>query len=165
MTLHFYRLSVLDAVGSQMGFNPPLISRDSPFTRAGRLCLTLLTVGRGSTRPKISCYHLFYRSSVLDAVGSQMGFNPPLISCHHPFYRSSVLDAVGSQMGFNPPLIGTLRDSQKGEEGGPLSWSKAASVYPYTALGIKALERYADCRYKLLLRHNKLGSLENSVGI
>lgn len=56
------------------------------------------------------------------------------------YFGSSVLDAVGSQIGFNPPLIGTLRDSQKGEEGGPLSWSKAASVYPYTALGIKALE-------------------------
>ncbi len=112
----------------------------------------------GFNPPLISCYHPFYRSSVLDAVGSQMGFNPPQISCHHPFYRSSVLDAVGSQMGFNPPLIGTLRDSQKGEEGGPLSWSKAASVYPYTALGIKALERYVDCRFKLHFRQNKLGN-------
>jgi hypothetical protein len=54
-------------------------------------------------------------------------------------------------MGFNPPLIGTLRDSQKGEEGGPLSWSKAASVYPYTALGIKALERYVHCRFNPIL--------------
>ncbi len=52
-----------------------------------------------------------------------------------------MLEAVGSQMGFNPPLISTLRDGGKGEEAGPLSWSKAASVYPYTALGIKALER------------------------
>ncbi len=132
---------MLDAVCSQLGFNPLGISCDPPFI--GHLCLTL---------------H-FYRSSVLDAVGSQMGFNLSLISCHHPFYRSSVLDAVGSQMGFNPPLIGTLRDSQKGEEGGPLSWSKAASVYPYTALGIKALERYVDCRFKLRLRQNKLGNL------
>jgi hypothetical protein len=93
LTLHFYRSPVLDTVCSQMGINPPLISRDSPFTRAGRLCLTLLTVGRGSNRPKISCYHLFYRSSVLDAVGSQMAD----VMCSS-LYRSSVLDARDSQM-------------------------------------------------------------------
>jgi hypothetical protein len=143
-----------------MGFNPPLISCDPPFI--GHLCLTL---------------H-FYRSSVLDAVGTGQpdgvqpvpdhmlpsllqvlcarrsgqpdGVQPAPDLMRSSLYRSSVLDAVGSQMGFNPPLIGTLRDSQKGEEGGPLSWSKAASVYPYTALGIKALERYVDCRFNEL---------------
>jgi hypothetical protein len=52
-----------------------------------------------------------------------------------------VLEAVGSQIGFSPPLIGTLRDSGKGEEGAAPLWSKTTSVYPYTALGIKALER------------------------
>jgi hypothetical protein len=52
----------------------------------------------GFNPPLISCYHLFYRSSVLDAVGSQMGFNPSLISCYHPYCRSSVLDPTFLQV-------------------------------------------------------------------
>ena len=63
-------------------------------------------------------------------------------------FRSSVLDAVGAQIGLNPPIIGTLRDQQaaagmKGAAEEGAMWSKhSQSIYPYTTFGIKSIERY-----------------------
>jgi len=57
------------------------------------------------------------------------------------YIGSSVLDAVGAQIGLNQPIIGAIREQgMKGEEAA--LWSKSpANIYPYTAFGIKSLER------------------------